>query len=65
MVKSVHWIGIEVHDSPWYDKTNNLDWFLKQMDSITKEYCMDVLDITLKGTLVKWWEPHKNGTPHI
>ena len=32
MVKLVHWIRIEAHDSSRYDKNNSLDQFLTQMD---------------------------------
>jgi len=63
MMKSVHWVGVEVHDSPRYNRTNSIDQFLRKMDLVTQEYRMDVLDTTLKWTPAKWWETHKHDMP--
>ena len=57
MIKLVRWIKLEVSDPPIYDGINGLDGFLQKMKScIVKDYQMDVLDTTLKGTTARWWE---------
>ena len=57
IVKIVRQISVELCHTPTYDGTNYLDTFLRDMESMVEEqYCMDVLDTTLRGTPIRWKE---------
>lgn len=59
VIKYVRWIGTEIQELPRYDATRLLSDFFYQMKTVYAPQMLFVLDVVLKGTLVRWWATHK------
>jgi len=60
MTLPLRWIGSEVREPPSSYGQNDLEEFLTKFElEVLESKRLLVLDISLKATLARWWDTHK------
>ena len=61
MTKSLHCVPSKVRNFPYYDGLTNVDKFLDSCErKVLEDHRFQVLDLTLRTTLARWWGMQKD-----
>ena len=62
---SFQWIDIAFQEALVYDGLANLEGLLNDLNTrVVEEQKVSILDVSLRGTPMRWWDMHLNEFPN-